>query len=490
MRIFIFIVKISFFYMLLVGFSFPDSKNKEYYSKAKDYFGYKKDSLERHILNFLLDNIDIHYSEHYEYIDSLGNTINFIDTGLSFNELQSKIQEDIKKRNLLLKNIRTYDNDIITDDFLISTIKRGVELWKKPWNRNLTINELCNYLLPYRIQREPFEDWFKLYSEFFPQFKKDTPEEICDTINGFLSNFFFSSFKFDKSETASYCHSPSDLIFRRQGNCQEMCNLSVYLLRNEGVATTIDFCPAWATSSFSHWWCSFRNSKGKFIPFEGVTGKYNDFIMKREPGKVYRITYEKNPTTLISILEPEDIPVPHLKMSNIIDVTTEYWETSSLSYKIFPEYNIDSIAYISVFNRHQWYPIDWGWIHNRTVTFDSISVGAIYLPIVFKDNKCIPAGFPQLLLADNKFRSLEINKRDLISVTIPEDSKYLIYREGMTYALYYWDNAWVLHDAQKARGKSMFFEKLPSNTVYLLVPEYSQRKERPFTVNRGIIERW
>jgi hypothetical protein len=52
------------------------------------------------------------------------------------------------------------------------------------------------------------------------------------------------------------------------------------------------------------------------------------------------------------------------------------------------------------------------------------------------------------------------------------------------YKLFYWDNKWNLIGVQKAADGTheLQFDKVPRNALLLLVPEYTQRKERPFTI--------
>jgi hypothetical protein len=72
-----------------------------------------------------------------------------------------------------------------------------------------------------------------------------------------------------------------------------------------------------------------------------------------------------------------------------------------------------------------------------------------------------------------------------MNVVIKEKDKYLIFQYGKAYRLFFWDNGW------KAAGKmsaavnmhEMIFPDVPSNALYVLIPEYSKDKERPFSLN-------
>ena len=84
------------------------------------------------------------------------------------------------------------------------------------------------------------------------------------------------------------------------------------------------------------------------------------------------------------------------------------------------------------------------------------------------------------------------NYNNLISVKLFEKPKYLIYRIGKKYTFLYWDKKWInAGEKQATESKELIFDKIPSNTIYLLIPEYSQKKERIFTINdNNELEYW
>jgi hypothetical protein len=61
----------------------------------------------------------------------------------------------------------------------------------------------------------------------------------------------------------------------------------------------------------------------------------------------------------------------------------------------------------------------------------------------------------------------------------------LIFRPGKKYKLYYWDNGWkeIGEKAASENDKFLLFQNVPSNALYILKPDYSQGRERPFIIN-------
>ena len=54
---------------------------------------------------------------------------------------------------------KIYDSKIITADYLIENIDLSFEVWKKyPWNKHLSFDDFCEFILPYRIANEPLRN--------------------------------------------------------------------------------------------------------------------------------------------------------------------------------------------------------------------------------------------------------------------------------------------------------------------------------------------
>jgi hypothetical protein len=475
--------------ILILGFpSIAIFAQTSIFEQAKKHYSQPKDSLKRQAVEFIEKNIDEHYSIFLSYQNSAGKKV-------SFNELNypnfKESQQALKKLKLTAKTDKKSDANLLTYNDLIEIIERGFKAWGKFWNKNLSFDDFCNYLLPYKIGNEPFENWYSKFDERFSHLQKGKkPHEIVDMVNSDLQKWFFSSKKKKKREEP-YFLSPSQLFFRKQGYCLDWCHLSAYAMRLKGVAVCVDFTPAWATSSYDHAWCAYIDENNKFKPFEGVKGKSNDFVIFREPGKVFRVTYAKQPKAIASILPQNEIPANHLKRKNIIDVTDSYWRTTDINCSL-TEVSKNKIAYVSVFNASRWKIIGWGTVADNKAFFEKLPVGVVYLPQNYENGKISIAGDPFLIKANKSVTVLKPNHNNKINISITEAPKYLYYRTGKKYAFYYWDKEWKHIGTKTAtESKVLTFENVPSNTIYILIPEYSEKKERIFTINeKGEIERW
>jgi hypothetical protein len=106
--------------------------------------------------------------------------------------------------------------------------------------------------------------------------------------------------------------------------------------------------------------------------------------------------------------------------------------------------------------------------------------------------KDVPAGYPVVINKNKQPTELKPDLQHPRSVTITEEDKYLYFRAGKKYKLFYWNNKWQLAGLQTAQQDvhQLKFDNVPRNALLLLVPEYTQRKERPFTINDAGERQW
>ena len=409
-----------------------DAYDMAYMKLRKEYLS-TYDSIGYIFLECINKNIRYHKSMHLNIIEN-NDTIN--EEYLGYDKFKKILHQKSINNDISIDKKYIPDTKIISYNFLKNHIANTKLLYGNKWNRNLSLEDFCNYVLPYKVQYEPIDSWDTTYRNHFDFLNNSKTNELINNLQDYLSNFFYSSFKYEDGPLSQFLASPLNLLKRREGSCQDMCNITIYALRSIGVAATVDFTPAWGTSSFRHWWCVVKDSASNFIPFEGVHGTPADFEMKREPGKVFRITYTINKNSLPFFIPDSCIPVPHLKMNNLIDVTAEYWNVQNLA---ITTQDVDStLFYISVFNNHRWYPIDFSFSKNHIINFKDLSIGVIYLPYKRIGNKTTYPYYPYLIDKKGIHHYLQINYLEKKNFIITEDPQYLIFRPNKKYRLYYW----------------------------------------------------
>ena len=219
----------------------------------------------------------------------------------------------------------------------------------------------------------------------------------------------------------------------------------------------------------------------KPVKLDVTTHAVVDHPLDREPSKVIRYTYSSQPGTLASKEKEECIPTGFLQKTNYIDVTHEYWETSDVTIPLFND--TTHIIYACMFSMGRWNAEWWGERMENSVTFHNMPRGVVILPMIYKEHQLIPIGYP-IVNGYNHQLYLVPDLLHTMTVEIEEQDRYLRFRPDKKYELFYWDNAWISLGTQVATmdADCLQFNQVPQNVLMLLVPEYSERKERPFII--------
>jgi hypothetical protein len=463
--------------------------NRTELEKALEFFYKSGDPLKAKAIEFLVANMDIHYSASYFWADSSGKKVSFNE--LDYPDFATSLQafEAVKAMHSGIHPIPVKYNDIdsIKADYLIDNVEGAFEAWKSPWAKDISFNNFCEYILPYRASIEPLQDWRKTYQQKFSWINDSARGKTTDdALMYFATDFkkwFGNTYDIESRKEPLPRLGALQLLHRKKGPCEDIADLTVFALRSQGFPVTNDMVSYWATSSGKHFFNSTFNTQLQPIRFDVSTSTVRLTTFAREPAKVIRTTFAKQAGVLASFEIQSNIPEGFMRSLNYIDVTKEYWETKDVYCKLFPSKEKSKVAYACVFNFFDWRPTWWGKTVKDSVAFTNMCKGAVFLPAYYINGKLQPAGFPvavgynnQLVLAPDM-----LNKR---KVNIEQQDKYLIFRHGKRYKLYYWNNAWKLVGEQKAEAdtKALVFENVPRNSLLLLVPEYTQRKERPFII--------
>ena len=464
-------------------------KNRPELEKAISYFQKSKDPLKLKAIQFLVSNMDIHFSQDYYWADSTGKRI-------AFNELQyPNLAESVHAFNELKSSVRgihpvsfSYrDLDTIKADFLIENVERAFTAWKQSPTKNIPFNYFCEYILPYRVTTEPLQNWRPLYQEQFKWIADSAAKGGFLTAMGYASedykSWFTSSWGTEQGKEPLPNQGPLQLLFRKKGLCQDIAGLEVFTLRSQGIPSSFNFIPQWATTASRHFLNTVFDPQMQAIPLDVSRTPALDNKLQREPSKVFRVTYSKQPATLASFHDGQNIPNGFMRMQNYIDITKDYWPVADVNCKLFPTSITPQVAYACVFSGGQWRPVWWGKTLNRSVNFSAMCKGAVFMPAYYKNGRLMPAGYPVASGYNNQqvLQPDTLNKR---TITIYEQEKYLVLRPGKRYKLLYWDNNWKAAGEKTAEedALSLVFDNVPANALYLLVPEYSQKMERPFMI--------
>lgn len=468
--------------------------NRVELEKALNYFYKSKDSLKIKAINFLVANMDIHTSYNYYWADSLGKRLSFNE--LDYPSFDSSIHafEALKANTPKIHPVpyNYRDIDSIKGDYLIENEEMAFADWQQPLAKGLSFDDFCEYLLPYRISVEPLQNWRAYYKQYFKNLSDSiNGKSLADAISAMTfdcHNWFANTYNREQRTDPLPRLDALQLLNRKKGACEDFTGLGVLEARALGMAATEEIVPYWATSSASHFF-DVAITSPKNIPYEQLSGTpVNQFVMPREPGKVLRLTYSRQPVTLANTVAKEAIPLGFMRSVNYKDVTSEYWETQDVgvwltkSKTVLPP-NTKRLVYACVFNTLDWRPEWWAKTATDTATFTAMSKGVVYLPMYYQNDKLIPAAYP-IAVGYHHTQVLQPDTANTHTIHLKEQDKYLRYQPAKKYTLYYWNNRWKPLATQMASftEKELIFDGVPKNALLLMVPEYTQHKERPFMI--------
>jgi hypothetical protein len=474
--------------------------NRGELEKVLAHYAGDTDSLKLEAAYYLISNMEGHGYVTYDLVDSAGTRLDFnvLDyqdykaLRTATDELEDQHGElDFEKNDLI------YDLDVITSEFLIDQIDRAFLAWRqRPWSKDFSFDQFCEYILPYRGSNEPLESWRQTFLDKYRDIAANMtdpsdPIEAATLINDDIKSWF----KFDPR---FYYHPTdqglSEMLENKLGRCEDMTNLAIYALRANGLAVTSDYTPYWADAGNNHAWNAIVTPDGKAIPFMGAESNPGKYRLANKLAKVYRKTFGKQKNNLV-FQEKKQEKIPRwLAGKSYIDVTADYTDVCDLTLEFKREIpdSVD-IAYICVFNSGEWKPIHWGRIENGSATFTDMGKDIVYLPALYINEEIMPFGSPLILNIDGVAEGLESDDSNKISVELTSTTRRkqeistdgilkTFLATGVEYELFYWNDGWESLGKSTAADKPIVFEDVPVGCLYWLVATDSDKEERIFTL--------
>jgi hypothetical protein len=309
--------------------------NRKELEKVINHYSKKpEDSLKLEAACFLIENMP----GHFYYINNSSVQYNAL-----LDEAALCKHEDIEVRKNMIKTawdsiqrVHGYFNfyalplekdvQTITADYLISHIDSSIVAWKTPWAKHLSFDDFCRYLLPYRVENEPLENWMNEILCNIPwladlKYSGISAFEACCLINDSLKNWVAVTSTFDYLPRQPV----SDLFFSQTGNCVDISTLTTLVMRTAGLPVASIRCPG------GHTWNVLLDQDGilkdfmgtEFNPVTGFGGMYYHRL-KVDMMKAYLKTYYKNEEILNLYTEtvPKNIP-PFFRNPYLEDISSD-----------------------------------------------------------------------------------------------------------------------------------------------------------------------
>ncbi|MCF8370791.1 MAG: transglutaminase-like domain-containing protein [Bacteroidales bacterium] len=484
-------------------------ENRKELEKTLIHYSQEKDSLKYQATCFLIGNMGSKHS--YLTFDLVDSTDAIIPWEVFFFENYSELLdawdslENNRGKIHFKRDKHIPDHEVINADYLIKNIDQAFEAWQFPWAKQLSFDQFCEFVLPYRCTNEPLEEWRAYFLKEYAWLKdsmqnSDDPVRACSLINNEIRSWFRFDERFYEHPTDQGL---SELLDKKMGRCEDMTNLAVMAMRAWGIPVMSDYTPYWANTGNNHAWNALLDKNGNTLIFMGGEANPLEYKLKNIKAKVLRKTFSKQPESIMEVKQEWEKVPPYLNSATQIDVTKEYGKVADVRVQLKEE-KPDSVefAYLCVFNSGEWKAIHWGKIGDGNgVVFTDMGLGIAYLPAYYKNNKIIPAGpafilningDTEELIAVNNATSAHTffttTKRTSGQTT--EDIGQGDLENGLVYQLFFWDNKWQLIKEGAVKNNVFVADGIPANALLWLKKKDGREEERIFTLVEGLQVWW
>ena len=380
-------------------------ENREELEKVLKH--YEEDSLKLEAAKFLISNMPIYNTFEGQSLDNFKREFtNTIENGFTGKEALDKTEKitgfpDLNRLNLIK------DIEIIKASYLIENIEHSFMVWnEQPWGKYISFEDFCEYILPYRIENEPVENWkAKYYTKYQPILDSLLQNDnVIDAANIIYDYIVKDSWSFILEMPEP--HMGAIFLFdKRVGSCRDRCDLAIYIMRSLGIPVGTDMVLHSPDQGNRHFWNFVLDNNSESVEFtlweEPPVPNYNTELEKKR-GKVYRNDFSYKKETLY-LLQSEKRTPGLLSKLNLRDVSEQYFEGNNISFegkKIDEKRN--GVLYLCVFDIHGWVPIDWGKVSNGKLILKNIEDNVLFSICSFEEGKMNPIYYPFIVNNNSK----------------------------------------------------------------------------------------
>jgi len=404
--------------------------NKSELLKPIQYFKKQKDSDKLKAYYYMLQNLEDKYSLQGDEIDNYDAIFKVFGKYIQKKKFVYKSSPVIKaKWDSLVNKYGTptadelnivKDYQVLKGDDLIKNINYAFKSYKTRWSKNLSFEEFCEYLLPYKLLNEKPEPWqqqtYLMHKPIFDKYKNLNTLNLVDSANSALekiydTNHILWEYPFDMSF--------SNMILAKRGTCKQIVAQTARIFRANGVPVGIDYTPQWGDRPNSHFWNTVVLENGKNVSFDAVTvpfGGVERFHYRL--AKVFRMTFKRQ--TLLLPRDTNEVPAALLD-DRRKDVTKTYVKAYSFKIPVTNPINNThkfTSAVICSYAKAGWRAQDWGEVSGNNASFKDIGSNLAYIVMFYLNDEYIPASDPFILSKNGSIHFLSPKKTATLDMKV------------------------------------------------------------------------
>ena len=142
---------------------------------------------------------------------------------------------------------KVMDVEVIDADYLAENIEYAFRAWELPWARDVSFEDFCRYLLPYKMGNEAPERWRSEVWEEYASLREAAlaepgmrPSEVCRRVDAVVNTWYTVHYNDNYPTDAGYLKAKE----LRGGTCAGSSLMILYPLRALGVCATYECEPS------------------------------------------------------------------------------------------------------------------------------------------------------------------------------------------------------------------------------------------------------
>lgn len=413
-----------------------------------------EDSLKYKAACFLIENMSCYSYYEGEQLDNYLTYFHLLkqnkETGISPTILSDSIINLYGQYSLEDLQIKK-DIQEIDSAYLCNNIDWSFKVWQEqPWGKNVSFDDFCEYILPYRIGDEKPEYWRKeLYEKYndlldplrYPNaINPDDPISAVHLVMQHITKK--EDVYFTTIAPANLPHVGASVSQFKSGSCRELTDYAIYVCRALGIPCHIDFMPIRGNDNVGHFWISYYDKNKELYAQDfpdGLRKVRTDGIQKDPKTKVYRYTYSLNRKMSGEMHALETSLPPEFEHPMFVDVTypyaKHYIEKYSLpASKLYNKKTKAKIAYLCSSQFRRWVPVAWTTFDPKNLLFRDIQKGDVMRIATWENNQLIFQTDPFTIDPYSNlvtFYSAGENRQDIILYSKYETHSEAMFRDRM-----------------------------------------------------------
>ena len=411
----------------------------------KHYRTVDKDPQKLKAAKYLIANMPAHYS----YRDTAainryyGQALEILGTGPSPDWQRDTLRRISDTQYGGIMQNRVSDVEIITSDYLISSLDKAFEQWRtQPWAKHLTFDEFRDWILPYKVtELQSLDNWRDILAQHY----SDSISTVTDPLD--QRNTIYGAIEIVRNEI----HNKQSAIGHRviwedrgsipmrsaatwlrmtYGSCLDYVTMGTAVFRSLGLPAAIDQVPCWGRNNDGHSWYVFPDDRGreqKTINSLIMPAGMQFYPYERIP-KVWRSTYTINRDLVIYRNTAKYVSKFDLCSE---DVTSKYNLTSDLEIEIdkriikgLADKKYVHIAMAANGGGPQWRVLDYGKLKRGKACFKNMGRNMLYIVLGYDGDRLIPISKPFTLDKGGNINYVDYDKNETKTVAMDIRRKY------------------------------------------------------------------